>query len=489
MSRNANHRSCRWTPTVVQTFVSSLTLWIRAAVLLYLTCYTRIASADYESFSSSYLSEMRSASECYINGDYSKAVTHYRAAIQAAPQSLDASLGCLLPLLALARFEEAESLATQVLNQYPSNYYASLRLSYALRMQGKRAKAEVVLNRMREYYPTDVFLLLELALVKFASKQNTTAKRLFLEVLTLAPDNVIALQHLDSLRILSELQDDKIRQSWQPSLGVFGPEEAGNIRLEAAIVCAYQNYHGTESKDDSYLAGVYAALGYGMEHLLEAETDTIRKSYRGQPALSQHDITVAYANFGIPHLKLRLGGHFVDSEDRYTDRGWVAFGGAEYYVANRWAAGLDGYFSKYPKFQDDLEVVQLTPHVGVTFGQGPHSVWSNDLRGYWIHLNRDVDTLGNDFGSVEDRLSFGWRRWTFSIFGWVGKQIFAVRNDGFALYNMGEEHKAGYGADIAYAFSERYALKLRASREEFRDIATAPNASSDMYLAMLSVRF
>jgi len=64
-----------------------------------------------------------------------------------------------------------------------------------------------------------------------------------------------------------------------------------------------------------------------------------------------------------------------------------------------------------------------------------------------------------------------------------------VRDNGFALYNLGEEHKAGYGLEVRYIFSEHFALTLRANREEFRDIASTPNASSDMYMAMLNVYF
>ena len=191
-------------------------------------------------------------------------------------------------------------------------------------------------------------------------------------------------------------------------------------------------------------------------------------------------------SFGLLHLKLRLGGHLITSEDPFTDQGWVAFGGAEYFGSSRWAAGVDGYFTKYPKFQEPLEVVQLAPHLGLTLWHGAHHTWQNDLRGYWIHLNQD--TFGQrDCFSLEDRLSLNWRRCTFSAFGWAGEQLFAVRNDGFALFNLGEKHKAGYGAEARYAFSDRLALTLRASREHFRDLAITPNAWSDLYLVMLSV--
>ena len=67
--------------------------------------------------------------------------------------------------------------------------------------------------------------------------------------------------------------------------------------------------------------------------------------------------------------------------------------------------------------------------------------------------------------------------------------MFAVRNDGFALYNLGENHKGGYGAEIRYAASDHLAFTLRASREHFRDLAATPNATSDLYLAAISLNF
>ena len=435
-----------------------------------------------------YSSELQLAWQCYTNGNYSKSVTHYQAAIQSAPQSLNAKLGCLLPLLALKRFGEAETAAGQILKTYSANYEANLRLAYALRMQGKLDAAEAVLHRALALCPTDVSLLLELALVKTARQQNATAKSLFLEVLTLAPHNAIALQQLALPQFVHEPRDEPLPQLWSFSGSLRPLNFPKKLSVEAAPYAAYLDYHNTASKDHAELGGVYTSFDYGLEHLVEAEADYIQKFYRGFPSLSQWDFTVAYDNFSLPQLKLDIGGHYISSQDPYTDQGWITFGGAEYYRLNRWSLGVDGYFSKYPKFQTGLEVFQLTPHFGIILWQGAHCSWNNDLLGYWIRPNEDI-LQQRDFFSVEDRLSLNWRRWTVSVFGWTGEQIFAVRNDGFALYNLGEEHKAGYGAEVRYAFSGRFALVLRILREDFRDLATTPNATSDLYLAMLDVNF
>ena len=456
--------------------------------LLLLVCLVQTGFAAEQTSNISCATDLRLAWQCYTNADYSNSVAHYQAAIEAAPKSLEARLGSLLPLLALERFADAESLARPILKQHPANYYASLRFAYVLRMQGKFEQAEEVLNRALVLRPTDVSLLLELALVKLARKQNATARATFADVLTLDPNNTIALQHLASPPLLGELRDEPLSQPWSASDGLRQPATTRPVRVETAVYYAYLDYHGTASKDYAHSAGLYTSLGFGTAHLFEAEADYIHKFYRGFPLLQQWDTTVAYANFSIPRVKLRFGGHYVASQDPFTDQGWVAFGGAAYYLPGRWEAGVDGYFSQYPKFQDHLEAIQLVPHFGLTLWRGANHAWNNGLRGYWIHLNRDF-LGGRDFFSLEDRLSLSWRRWTFAAFGWAGEQVFAVRNDGFALYNLGEKHEAGYGAEVRYDFTDHFAIMVRASREHFRDLAATPNATSDLYLAMLTLKF
>ena len=135
----------------------------------------------------------------YLIGAYATARTHYQTAIKTAPDSLEAKLGHTLPLLAQERYDEAEIAAKQVLRIDPSNYLANLRLAFAFRMLKKFEAAEDLLNRMLVLYPTDVSLLTEYALVKLARNQNPDAKRVFNDILTLDPENVIAKAQLSKV--------------------------------------------------------------------------------------------------------------------------------------------------------------------------------------------------------------------------------------------------------------------------------------------------
>ena len=133
---------------------------------------------------------------CYLAGNYATAKTYYQAAIKIAPASIEAKLGYTLPLLAQERYDEVETVTKQIIRVDDSNYYANLRLAYALRLQKKLTAAEEALNRILPLYPTDVKFLTELGLVKVAQKQPDAAKRIFTDVLTLDPENVVAKEQL-----------------------------------------------------------------------------------------------------------------------------------------------------------------------------------------------------------------------------------------------------------------------------------------------------
>lgn len=135
----------------------------------------------------------------YLAGSYATARGHYETAIKTAPDSLEAKLGHTLPLMAQEKWDEAEAVVRQVLRVDPANYTANLRLAYVARLQKKFSAAETVLNGMLVLYPTDISLLTELGLIKLALDNKAEAKRLFNDVVTLDPENVVAKAQLSKL--------------------------------------------------------------------------------------------------------------------------------------------------------------------------------------------------------------------------------------------------------------------------------------------------
>ncbi len=153
----------------------------------------------YDSHPQLYTVNLRLGWLYYLRSNHANSRKHYQVAVMSSPSSIEARLGYMLPLLAQERYRETETIARLVIGVDYRNYYAKLRLAFALRMQKKYAQAENVVNEMLRYYPSDVSFLCELGFLKAARNQNDEAKRLFREVLMLDPENVTAIQQLSRL--------------------------------------------------------------------------------------------------------------------------------------------------------------------------------------------------------------------------------------------------------------------------------------------------
>jgi tetratricopeptide (TPR) repeat protein len=110
---------------------------------------------QYDAHSGHYGLNLRLGWLNYLSGQNDEALRCYKAAVEAAPKSIEAKLGYLLPLLAAAKYAEAEAVARQIVAADPQNYYGNLRLAVALRMQRKTDDARAIVKRMLAAYPTD----------------------------------------------------------------------------------------------------------------------------------------------------------------------------------------------------------------------------------------------------------------------------------------------------------------------------------------------
>jgi tetratricopeptide (TPR) repeat protein/urea transporter/murein DD-endopeptidase MepM/ murein hydrolase activator NlpD len=135
----------------------------------------------------------------YLAADHGNSARNYHKALDVAPRSIEAGLGYLLPLLAQGRFKDAGSLAAQIVQGDPGNYFGNVRLAFALRLQGRCAEAEKIVRRMLVAYPTSQPFMLERGMLDLAENQREAAKEVFSDVLMLDPDNATAKEQLRGL--------------------------------------------------------------------------------------------------------------------------------------------------------------------------------------------------------------------------------------------------------------------------------------------------
>ena len=133
----------------------------------------------------------------YASSDHKNSETYYDQAIKSSPSAIEAKLGRLSPLLAQAKYAEAEAQAAQIVRADSLNYWGNFWHSYALRWQNKAKNAEPIIDRLAAAYPADSTVLLELGLVRALQPQRKAESRdVFQQVLMFDPGNTVATQQL-----------------------------------------------------------------------------------------------------------------------------------------------------------------------------------------------------------------------------------------------------------------------------------------------------
>ncbi len=143
-----------------------------------------------------YLLQLRSGWLLYCLGHDEAAVIAYKAAILVAPQSTEAKLGLILPLIASGTWDEVERVARLILRNDPHNFTANRWLAEANLAQGHPREASDLAEHLNERFPADPTIMELLARSRSARLDRSGAREAYQRLLLLSPSNVAALAAL-----------------------------------------------------------------------------------------------------------------------------------------------------------------------------------------------------------------------------------------------------------------------------------------------------
>lgn len=146
----------------------------------------------------SYLATLRRGWLLYRLGRYAESVEAYQRAITAAPQSIEARVGLLLPQQALKHWSESEATAKAVLAIDPQSYLANLRLAYTLYNLGRFTEAATLYGQLKDHYPSDPEPRSGLGWSLLKQARTAEAAREFRELLAIQPKHLLGKQGLDA---------------------------------------------------------------------------------------------------------------------------------------------------------------------------------------------------------------------------------------------------------------------------------------------------
>ena len=153
-----------------------------------LTALTELPQAQRDG----YLASFRRGWLLYCLSQHAESAAEYKQAAMAEPQSIEARLGILLPLMALTRWNDVVALAEDVLKRDPENYLALQRLAFAKFSSEHFPEAEVVYRRLVAHYPSDGEMRAALGWVLLRMGKKKEAVSFFEQVLEVSPDHVSA---------------------------------------------------------------------------------------------------------------------------------------------------------------------------------------------------------------------------------------------------------------------------------------------------------
>ena len=275
---------------------------------------------------------------------------------------------------------------------------------------------------------------------------------------------------------------------------VFGLSYATPMKFSTSIYSAGLNYDKSRIKKDGYVAGVYGYMGIG-EHSLELGLDYTHINYKGNLSdLDQTDLTFLYTNYSFPNIKAKMGFHYIDSDDKYSDGAYTIILGLDRYELYRWNVGFDLFYTKYDDYialngKKGLDVYQGTLKAGFYFGDYyTYGSFYAELLGTYINHSEDAG-FGKSFSSIEGRLSYYKGSFSATASAWSGERSFFIDKGGFVAYNLREKYKYGTSFEVGFSIVKNLGVSGSVNYQKFEEYGNPDDVGITTYVLKLGYVF
>jgi hypothetical protein len=250
---------------------------------------------------------------------------------------------------------------------------------------------------------------------------------------------------------------------------------------------SYIDYSSNTLKDKARLGGIYASY-YKWPVKIEMDGKILKIDYKDDiPDWNQRDFTLKGNYYYKTNWLFNAGIHNIwtkqyENEYHYDK---VIFGGIDYYKYLKYNVGVDYYYSNYKGF----DVSQVTPKVGFNFGNYYSKIGSFYLEGKYNHIHISKENIAPDdtYNNFDLKLQNFKGPWTTTLKTTFGKFAYKVANDGFVVYNTGDEYKYGYGVSVNYVFKRVNSINFSFERDKFD--SNNQEAFSNIYIISFSRSF
>ncbi len=241
------------------------------------------------------------------------------------------------------------------------------------------------------------------------------------------------------------------------------------------------------------IVGIYSLFDAG-DHSFEFAIESKKLSYTKQnqtKILNQTNYIASYKSYLKNNLRLNTVIHYIKSSFS-QDNGMIASViGLNYVSGKKVNLGVEMAYSIYNANKKAPKVFQTKAYLSYPYGR-KDSAWGMifpKITFYYIKPLSSNIPLKDSYFSTEFKLIHLKNHFTSAISYWAGKQVYAIRDDGFTLYNLDNIHESGFSVSSRYTWSEAIGFKTSYENEYYKPLGSKQNQYMHRYIFLVDFNF
>jgi len=228
----------------------------------------------------------------------------------------------------------------------------------------------------------------------------------------------------------------------------------------------FGSYSSDVTKDD-VLIGLYSIMkekGYTVEFALESKN----QNYTDGSKLNQVNIVASYKTYIENNVKINGLLHYI-SNNAPSNGGIIALIDANKAFKKKFTLGLQVAYSIYNANTLAKNMLQIKPSIKFKYGN-EGSKWGTitpRLSFYYLDPGSSSAGLADNYFSYDFALTHVKGNFISSASIWFGEQLYAVRDNGFTVYNLNELHTSGFLLSSRYQAAKDIGVKLSYTSEDY----------------------
>ncbi len=289
---------------------------------------------------------------------------------------------------------------------------------------------------------------------------------------------------------------------------ISGFVRAAEWNAYSNLYATYIDFQNSKVKDNGWALTGYLAFKDNYHHSLEFGLSQTHVNYKNEETLTQikkkrvvllqqsvsdidqTDFNFVYTNINqiLSNHIFKIGFHYINSDDELTDQGKIFYFQGSHYVPYLWNAGLEFAYSRYDNSPLKINVFQVRPHIGFYFNILEKRIYG-ETRFYYIHADKVIGSSIKNCYSLEQMVSSYIGRLDFMLSGWLGQQIFAVKNESFVVYNLADKYLGGLEFELGYKITDNLRTSFDINQQWLEHVEYNDKASQSIFTISIGGSF